>query len=480
MTRFVLVLALSAALAAPAVAHAIAPAEALRLLERAARGERDPGDLVEAPGLSDGCASHGAYIALNGGTLVQGEDPSKPGYTPAGDRQTLDASGPQALSSDPRWSDAANPWSLSPIDLFRIFDPEVAVAGYGDDGVVACLRVRGGRAPASAPELYSLPGNGRTGVPMSELSRASPYSPQQLVGIPAEQTTGPNLLLFTRGLRGSQPLSAPAYSLTGPGGPVEARLVTEGTASDAGSGAWFRGGGVLIPVAPLAPFATYVARVTWHRDAEGELPAADVEQVVSFETAGLPNTIDVIVSSHGARNVIRVATPAPNPSLKLTGPRQLTDIPRLRAGVARYDELARGAGRRARSPAAGRSATFPASICKPFTAAARVQLALAARPRPQVGRADGAADRRRAPRAGHDLALQAAVRAARREGARRSARGSRSAARRGARSRSTRRSRASRCRPAGTASRSAPAWCCGAFGVGEAPYLATEIRRTWE
>ncbi|MEA2221359.1 MAG: hypothetical protein QOJ35_3985, partial [Solirubrobacteraceae bacterium] len=123
MLRFVLVLTLGAALAAPAAAQAIAPTEALRLLnaQRAANGI--PGDVVEAPALSDGCARHDAYIAANGGALVQGEDPAKPGYSPAGDRQTLDSSGPQALSGDPRWSDDASPWTLSPIDLFRIFDP---------------------------------------------------------------------------------------------------------------------------------------------------------------------------------------------------------------------------------------------------------------------------------------------------------------------------------------------------------------------
>jgi hypothetical protein len=377
MTRSVLVLACWAALLLiPAAARAIVPAEAVRLLnaQRAANGI--PGDLVEAPGLSDGCAKHGNYVALNGGALTQGEDPAKPGYTAEGDRQTLASSGPQALSSDARWSDATNPWLLQPISLYRLFDPEVAAVGYSDDQAIACARVAGGRAPAAAPELYSLPGNGRIGVPMSELNHEAPYTPQQLAGLPAEQATGPNILLFTRGLRGSVPLGAAAFSLTGPAGPVDARLVTEATKTDAGSGSWFRGGGVLIPAAPLAPFATYVARVTWHRDAEGELPAADAEQVVGFETAGLANSIDVTITTTGAVNVIRVTTPAPNPTLTLDGPGDLTDVAKLTNGVARYDDLDPGTWQACAKSGGKAVGYFTAAVCKPFQAAARVRLAL--------------------------------------------------------------------------------------------------------
>ena len=363
-------------LAAPAVAHALAPSEAVRLLnaQRAANGI--PGDLVQAPGLSDGCAKHGAYIAANGGALTQGEDPAKPGYTPEGDRQTLASSGPQALSSDPRWSDTANPWLLQPISLYRLFDPELTAVGYDDGSGVACMRVAGGRAPATAPELYSVPGNGAIGVPYSELNQEAPYVPQQLAGIAAAQATGPNILLFTRGLRGSVPLTASAFSLTGPAGPVDARLITEGTQNDVGTGSWFHGGGVLVPAAPLAPFATYVARVAWHRDATADTPAADAEQVVGFETAGMPNSIDVTVTTVGALNVIRVTTAAPNPTLTLNGPGDLTDVASLKKGEARYDDLDPGQWEACAKSGGKAFGYLTASVCKPFIAAGKLQLAL--------------------------------------------------------------------------------------------------------
>ncbi|MEY2514962.1 MAG: hypothetical protein QOJ89_2320 [bacterium] len=369
-------LATCCALAGPAAAQAIAPAEAVRLLNVQRSASGIPGDVVESAGLSDGCAKHGAYIGLNGGVLASGEDPAKPGYTPEGDRQTLESSGVEMLSGDPTWSQTDNPWRLAPLNLFRLLDPEVAVAGYGEGSGVACVRVRGGRPPATASELYSVPASGRTGVATSELNSQTPYTPQQLVDIPAAKVTGPNILLFTRGLRGSAPLAATAFSLTGPAGAVEARLVTEGTTNATGSGAWLHGGGILIPLAPLAPFAEYVARVTWHRDAEDGLAAADADQVVSFETAGLPNTIDVTVVTREDVNDIRITTPAPNATVQVTGPGRLTDTKTVRDGVARYVALDPGTWT-ACARSGGRTVGYvPATLCKPFTAAAKVDLEL--------------------------------------------------------------------------------------------------------
>jgi|GEM_PF-1823239 len=462
---------------APAAAHAIAPAEAIRLLnvQRAANGI--PGDVAEAPGLTDGCSKHGSYIALNGGALVHGEEPAKPGYTPEGDRQTLASSGPQALSAEPAWSESTHPWALAPIQRFLVFDPEVAAAGYADDHGPACMRVRGGRAPAATPELYSVPGPGATGVPYSELSRGSPYAPQQLVDLPADTPTGPNILLFTRGLRGGTPLAAIAFSLTGPQGPVDARFVTEGTANAVGSGGWFRGGGVLVPVAPLEAFSSYTARVVWHRDAEGALPAADAEQVVTFETAARPNAIEVSVVSNGDVHTIRVTTPAPNPALRLTGPGRLTDIARLSAGTATYEGLAPGTWT-ACGTSGGRSVGFiPASACEPFTASARVQLALAQ----ERGRTSAALH---VPPVARGRRAQVTVSRYRRPCRRVDGRQTctRITVGRAQRSEITLRSPRMRLKlpPRRDGVKVSARVVLAAFQVGDAPYLPTVVRRTWE
>ena len=370
-----------ALLLAPAAAQAVTPAEAIRLLNLQRTANGVPGDLVESAAISEGCALHVDYLALNGGALTHDEDPAKPGYSPQGARQTLDSAGAEALATPATWSETAHPWMAAPIHRYLLFDPEAIVAGYGEDHDIACMRLRGGRAPATSPQLYSVPGDGRTGVPFEEVAKDSPYTPQDLAGLPAGQPTGPSILLFTRGLRGSRPLSATAFSIAGPQGPVDARLVTEGTSTAAGSGAWFRGGGVLIPAAPLAPLTTYVARVTWHRDAEESLPAADAEQAVTFETDARPNTIDVSVTSRGPVT-IRVATPAPNATLKLTGPGGLTDIEALRNGAIRYAGLEPGVWT-ACAKSGGRQVGYVAvTTCEQFTAYGRVQLALA----PERGR----------------------------------------------------------------------------------------------
>jgi hypothetical protein len=467
-------LALGAATLPPA-AGAVAPGEALRLLnlQRAVNGIPP---VAPAAGLGDGCAKHVAYIGLNGGVVASGEDPAKPGFTPEGDRQTLESSGVELLSGAPSWSEASSPWTLRPAHLFRMFDPDVAEAGYGDSAAVACLRLRGGRPAATAPELFSVPGPGRTGVPVSEINSESPYTPQQVAGIPAGQPTGPNILLFTRGLRGGLPLTSPAFSLVGPHGPVEVRLVAEATANPVGTGSWFYGGGVLIPVAPLAPFAPYVARVSWHRDAVGDLPAADAEHVIAFETGGLANPIAVDVVSRGHVNDIKVSTPAPNPTLKLVGPERLTAIARVVKGIARYAALAPGPWT-ACARSGGRAVGYePASACRTFIAAGRVGLALAT----ERGRTSVAL---RVPRVVDGRPAQVTV--ARYKLACREVDGRRRCTRKAV-GRATRTSimlKAPRMRvklPSPQEGvRVSARIVLGAFKVGDAPYLATDIKRTW-
>ena len=83
-----------------------------------------------------------------------------------------------------------------------MFDPEVAVAGYGESPAVACLRRARRPAARDRTRAVQRPRSGRTGVPVSEVNSESPYAPQQVAGIAAGQATGPNILLFTRGLRG--------------------------------------------------------------------------------------------------------------------------------------------------------------------------------------------------------------------------------------------------------------------------------------
>ena len=238
MTRCILVLACWAAmLLVPAVAQAIAPAEALRLLnaQRAANGI--PGDVVHAPALSRRLREARQLHRAQRRRADAGRGPGQARLHAGGrppDARLQRAAGAverHALVGDGQPVAAAADLAVSPV---RSRGRRRGLRRRAR-GRVHARRGRP-RARDRRPSSTACPATAAAGVPMSELNREAPYTPQQLAGIPADQPTGPNILLFTRGLRGSAPLGATSFSLTGPQGPVDARLVTEATTSDVGSG----------------------------------------------------------------------------------------------------------------------------------------------------------------------------------------------------------------------------------------------------
>lgn len=225
-----------------------------------------------------GCANHLRYMALNGGNLVHGENPSLPGYTPEGNYLN-GAGGSEVLSSAPGWSQGHDPWETAPIHLYLMFNPAVTSTGYADDGRFVCQRMSESFADSAPLTFYAWTGSaGRLNVPYRVSAREAPYTPQQLVGIPPDQATGPNLMVFSAGNLG-MPLAA---SLVGPSGPVDVRLVNERTQNSVGDGSWFRGGGIIIPTSPLAPGTAYVAAVAWADQGQA------VTQTFAFKTAVRP------------------------------------------------------------------------------------------------------------------------------------------------------------------------------------------------
>jgi hypothetical protein len=294
--------ALAAALGLPAAAVATTSQEAVALLDvqRAANGI--PADVAYSPELTIGCQKHNEYMAFHG--MKHREAEGEQGYSPegAGDGPY---GGSEVLASMGAWSQTSHPWVGAPIHEYLMFDPAVTLSGY-DESRYQCMRMRGGRT-ASTPSFYAYTGpQGRVGVPYAERAAELPYIPQQLVGIPDDQKTGPNLLLFSLGF--GRQLEPQEASLVGPDGPVDIRMVVESSHNEIGDGSWFSGGGVMIPVAPLRPFATYTARVLW-RNPDGAL----AEQSFSFETAGRPLFLSVDAEDHGhGRLWVTVNSDAPN------------------------------------------------------------------------------------------------------------------------------------------------------------------------
>ncbi len=224
-----------------------------------------------------GCANHLRYMALNGGGLVHGENPSRPGYTPEGNYLN-GADGSEVLGFG-SWSQGHDPWETAPIHLYLMLNPAVISTGYADDGKLACQRMAESSTDSAPLTFYAWTGiGGRLNVPYAETASELPYTPQELVGIPAGQTTGPNLMVFSAGNLGTPQ----AASLVGPSGAVDVGLVNAETRNSVGNGSWFGGGGILIPTAPLAPGTVYVATVTWSDQGQ------EAGQTFTFKTAARP------------------------------------------------------------------------------------------------------------------------------------------------------------------------------------------------
>lgn len=299
-----------ALLCTPAAAHAIPSGDAIGLLnaQRAASGI--PGDLTEDPSLTRGCDNHNYYMTQNG--FGHGEEPGRPGYTAEG----ADIGRAEVLSAGEGWSTTENPWTDAPIHEYLMFRPARTTAGYAYSHGFACMRLGGERPAATSAEFYSYPGNGLTGVPVSEPAAESPYTPQELVGIPDGEITGSSILLFSRGF--GQDLHAESASLVGPRGPEEILMVEEGTRREGvGNGSLFAGGGVMIPRRALAPYGSYRGEVVWRNRA-----GAQATQAFTFETDGLPNEVQVNYEQDdetGAMNLL-VQSEAANRRLAVFGP----------------------------------------------------------------------------------------------------------------------------------------------------------------
>lgn len=250
---------------APASA-AVSSEQAVEFLNQQRAANGIPGDLTNVPEWADGCAKHNRYMHETG-NFGHDEQPG-PFYTEEG----AEAGAAAVLATGSGYDTTGeNPWEWAPIHLYIMLDPRRKYAGYSGSYGYACMRFYGREErflPAEADfgdiEFYSYPGPGTSGIYPTEIAGEQPYIPQELVGIPAGQATGPNILLFSlNNISDYFYLSASSYSLTGPDGPIQARLVTETTSNEVGSGFWFQGGGVLIPEQPLDEFTTYKVSIKW-------------------------------------------------------------------------------------------------------------------------------------------------------------------------------------------------------------------------
>lgn len=240
------------------------PARALALLNAQRASNGLPAGIALRGDWSVNCAKHYDYM-LKTGTMEHREDPASPYYTPEGNEAAGSSvlGGTWSMSLDPGTADpyASNPYESAPIHLMQLLGPELSETGIAP----ACTYTWDGYnrpAPAVA-QVLTYPGDGTRGIYWHETAAELPFVPGDKIGLPQGTTTGPHLMIFGWGTgfdltqRGRGMIGDVA--LAGPNGRVDVRTVDFRTPGMYGP---MPPGGMIIPVRPLAPDATYTATGT--------------------------------------------------------------------------------------------------------------------------------------------------------------------------------------------------------------------------
>lgn len=276
MKRLSLLIASSFLIAAPAAASERAPVIEALNAKREAHGI--PAGITENPSWSAACNAHVNYMNLND-YFGHDEDPSKPGYTPEGAR-----AGKSSVLTSGGWGGLNDsPFELAPIHLAQLLAPRLSVTGFSDGG--SCIFTWPGyqrEAPEDTLTFYSYPGNGTKNWRYQEVTRESPFTPAEALGL--FNPTGPHIYIFPWGGQYYQ-LVLKSATITGPQGAVALGSVWRGDGSKVSS--YLPDGAILIPENPLAPNSSYTVRTEWQdakpaRDWPAEQVAADFERVVGL------------------------------------------------------------------------------------------------------------------------------------------------------------------------------------------------------
>ncbi len=327
-------------------AVAVSAPQAIAYLDEQRERNGIPGKLNEDAALSQGCHDYTNLYHGAPGQFPHEERPTQPGYTPLG-AEAAEQSDLAGFFWSPSWTAESNPWwipnfppgrsvgtakgviaysEVAPLHMTSLFDPAATTAWYGESdekggGGGACMGTSGTRTFAS-PSFFSFPGNGATHVPTWNIPSEIPWTPQMALGIPQEQPTGTNFILWPEATD-AVPSSA---SLVGPAGrsfPVSLVLPSTPTPAS-GDPQWTQefvgelsgGASFAVPTKPLNPNASYTLSVSWVSPTTG----ATYTQTVSFTTnsvlmSGPPIRVKLAVAQRhllrlrvGSGGVGRVAT----------------------------------------------------------------------------------------------------------------------------------------------------------------------------
>jgi hypothetical protein len=251
-----------------------------------------PGGVALDAQWSSRCATHNRWEIRN--HKIQHQEPAgSPGASVDGNWAGINS----VLAYNSPWL-MANPWETAPYHLEGLLRPQLERTGISEiDGspieksyagqlsIYTCALTRPGwtrHAPA-VDTFYSYPGAGTT-YPFAEAGAEDPTTPGASVGIPNGTLSGPNILVFWDGPARGTPqalTSLVAGSVTGPSGPVPAKIVGVATA-----GAQVEpGDGFIIPIKPLVPSTRYTVSFTFQSD-DG---SRSLSKTIVFTTAGVPH-----------------------------------------------------------------------------------------------------------------------------------------------------------------------------------------------
>jgi hypothetical protein len=258
-----------ALLVGPASAGAATPSRIVYLLNRERILNSLPAGITSDATWTSACEQHNAYEHRLGG-LSHDEIVGHPGYSAGGALIARTS----VLAQGIYWGHG-DPYDNAPYHLFDLLNPRISSVGAADSDGFGCVEIELGtvRPAPATPKAYSYPGDGRTGVPVSERAAEQPATPAQSLGL-GERLTGPNLLVYFDGpwTDGSR-LRLQEATLDAGGGSVSLRWL-DNTTSDllAPTGA------ILVPVRPLRPGTRY--RVSVKGTVSGLVPGTTIEEAL--------------------------------------------------------------------------------------------------------------------------------------------------------------------------------------------------------
>jgi hypothetical protein len=253
--RALLVVTAFALMAGTAEAKDLKPAQIVARLN-AERAQLGMAPVKLSSKYTKGCRLHNTWQKLNN-TLAHSETKGTRGYTALGDKT---ASLSVLAFGEGGWR-KGNPWRNGPFHLMFVYNPRLRTVGAYDSYNRSCLETEAGvAAPAKtgADRFWTLPGDGGT-IPYAQRALESPHLPQELAGISAKATTGPNIAVWADAMDPAYPFNRVfSASLVEAGGiPVAAGTVDH----DHSRGSLAAGQALVIPLLPLKPQTDYRATV---------------------------------------------------------------------------------------------------------------------------------------------------------------------------------------------------------------------------